>query len=174
MLHLYLFRHAKSSRISKGIEDFDRPLNARGRTAATRMADHMARAGIAPDLILCSAARRARETLARTIPAFGQDCAIRIERRLYLADSAMLLDRVQSLPAGSARCMLIGHNPGLHQLARLLASDGAADAMDSLRTGFPTGAIAEIAFALRRWDEIAPGAGLLQCFMTPRNLPSHR
>lgn len=172
MLHLYLFRHAKSSWNSAGEEDFDRPLNSRGRSAATAMADHMAASGAMPVLILCSAARRARETLGLAIPAFGHDYTICIERHLYLADAATLLERVKSLPADARQCMLIGHNPGFQHLAQLLAGNGAADEMSSLRAKFPTAAVAEITFSQPRWDEIAPGTGQLQRFATPRALPA--
>ena len=172
MLHLYLFRHAKSSWDSAGNDDFDRPLNARGRAAAPAMAGHMAASGITPEIILCSAAQRARETLGLAIPAFDHDCVIRIERSLYLADAATLLERVKSLPADARQCMLIGHNPGFEHLAQLLAGNGTADEMRSLRAKFPTAAVAEITFAQPRWDDIAPGTGHLQRFVIPRALPA--
>lgn len=153
-------------------EDFDRPLNSRGQAAATAMAGHMALSGLAPDVILCSAAQRARETLARAVPAFVQDCAIRIEHDLYLADAAALIERVRTLPDSAQRCMLIGHNPGFPQLALLLAGAGDMEELSALRANFPTAAVAEITFTLSHWAEIAPGAGRLQRFLTPRALPA--
>ena len=172
MLHLYLFRHAKSSSNLGESEDFERALNLRGRTAALAMAHHMALSGLAPDVILCSAAQRARETLALVAPEFVHDCTIHVERELYLADAAALLERIKALPATAQRCMLIGHNPGFQDLALLLAGDGGMEDMAALRTGFPTAAVADITFTLSHWREIAPGMGRLQRFMTPRALPA--
>src|SRR5687768_4960118 len=68
MKHLYLLRHAKSSWKQRGLPDHDRPLAGRGRHAATAIADHMRDQGIEPELVLCSTARRARETLERIEP----------------------------------------------------------------------------------------------------------
>lgn len=172
MLNLYLFRHAKSSWKSGESEDFGRTLNSRGRAAAAAMASHLALSGLTPDVIVCSAAQRARETLAFAVAAFGEDCAIDIEHDLYLADAATLLERVKALPETAQRCMMIGHNPGFHELALRLAGDGSADDIASLHAKFPTAAVAEIAFALPHWRDITPGAGRLQRFLTPRTLPA--
>lgn len=172
MLHLYLFRHAESSLNSGQSEDFERHLNARGQDAATAMAGHMASSGIAPDVILCSAAQRTRETLALAMPAFVQDCTIHVEQDLYLADAATLLERVRALPDTAQRCMMIGHNPGLQQLALLLAGNGDAEQLAVLRASFPAAAVAGITFTLSHWRGIAPGAGRLQRFLTPGAQPT--
>ena len=170
MLRLYLFRHAKSSFESDQGEDFDRPLASRGRAAARAMATHLAATDVAPDMILCSAARRARETLALALPAFSRDCIIRIARGLYLADEAALLECVRALPDASQDCMLIGHNPGFQNLALLLAGDGSHADLASLRAKFPTAAVSEIHFPLSRWRDVEPGAGRLQRFVLPGSL----
>jgi phosphohistidine phosphatase len=170
VFRLYLFRHAKSSWNARQVDDFERPLNSRGRSAAPAMARHIASSGIAPDLILCSAAQRARETLALALPSFVHDCTIHIERCLYLTDAPSLLERIRSLPDGARQCMIIGHNPGLQQLALLLAADGETDDMTGLRAKFPTAAVAGIELAQSHWREIGPGDGRLFCFLTPRAL----
>lgn len=172
MLHLHLFRHAESSWNQGQSEDFERPLNPRGRVAATVMAGHMALSGLAPDVILCSTARRARETLALAVPTFVRDCTIHIGHNLYLADAATLMELVRTLPDTAEQCMLIGHNPGLQQLALLLAGAGDVEELAVLRANFPTAAVAEITFTLSHWAEIAPGAGRLRRFLTPRALPA--
>lgn len=171
MLHLYLYRHAKSSWKSGQGTDFDRPLNARGYAAATAMACHLAESGAEPALVLCSAALRARETLAKAIPVFSHDYRISMENKLYLADPPVLLERIKSLPAEATHCMIIGHNPGLHQISQLLATEGATDAMQKLRAKFPTAAVAEIMFDERQWADVGPGTGYLRRFVTPRDLP---
>lgn len=171
MLHLYLYRHAKSSWKSGQDKDFDRPLNARGYAAATAMACHLAESCAEPALVLCSAALRARETLAKAIPIFSHDYEISIENGLYLADPPVLLKRIKALPPEAANSMLIGHNPGLHQLSQLLAAEGATDAMQKLRAKFPTAAVAEIMFDERNWAAVEPGTGYLRRFVMPRDLP---
>jgi len=170
MLQLHLFRHAAASWGAGRGEDFDRPLDPSGRPVASAMARCMADSDVAPELILCSAAQRARETLALTLPCFRHDCEIHIDHSLYLADAAALLEHIRDLPAGIVRCMLIGHNPGFHQLAVLLAGNGDETDLANLRAGFPTCAVAGIEFALPVWRDIGPGSGRLRCFLTPRLL----
>src|SRR5439155_14129399 len=84
--YLYLLRHAKSSWDDAGLEDHDRPLSPRGRKAAGKMADHLRASGTRPALVLCSSALRARQTLERVAPAFGEVVSIKVERPLYGAD----------------------------------------------------------------------------------------
>jgi phosphohistidine phosphatase len=112
---VYLLRHAKSSWKSS-VPDHERPLARRGRRAAKAICRHAREQGVEPELVLCSTARRARETLERIEPAIGSP-AVRIERPLYGARSDALLDRLRAVPDEVGSVMLIGHNPGLQQLA---------------------------------------------------------
>src|SRR5215470_16371033 len=90
MKQLYLLRHAKSSWEDAAVADFERPLAARGRRACASLREAIGRHGIAPALILCSAARRTQETFQAVAPAFAHDYVVAIERRLYLASAAKL------------------------------------------------------------------------------------
>ena len=113
MKTLFLLRHAKSSWSEPGLADFDRPLNERGRRAAPLIARHLARGGLLPDLILCSAALRTRETLALMLPGLARDAVVRIESGLYGADAGTLLRRLERVEAAVDCILLIAHNPGL-------------------------------------------------------------
>jgi phosphohistidine phosphatase len=118
---LYLLRHAKSSRKQPELADHERPLTGRGRRAASAIARHLREHDVTPELVLCSTARRARETLERLEPALGT-AAVRHEPQLYRASADVLLERLHSVPDDVASVMLIGHNPAIEQLALDLAS----------------------------------------------------
>jgi phosphohistidine phosphatase len=167
MKRVYLLRHAKSSWADAALADHERPLNGRGRRAATAMCEQLRAEGIAPALVLCSTARRTRETLERIAPALG-DAEIRTEDALYGASAATLLERLRRLPDEVESVLLIGHNPGLQELALRLARP--APALDPLTDKFPTGALAVLALAAGRWSECAPGTAELVAFARPRDL----
>ncbi len=161
---LYLLRHAKSSWDDPSLSDADRPLAPRGLKACDRLARYVAREQVRPELVLCSPARRARETLERIAPALG-DPPTTVEPGLYAASTAELLLRLQHLPEQTASAMLVGHNPGLHELAILLAGESGA----ALEDGFPTGALATLAFS-RAWDRLGVGTATLRELVVPRRL----
>src|SRR5947209_6480088 len=100
MKHLYLLRHAKSSWDDPALADSERPLAARGRRDVKRIAAHAGAGSIAPDLVLCSPARRTRETLKGIAGALGPQARVRIEPRLYGADRDDLLDVIRRVPGG--------------------------------------------------------------------------
>jgi phosphohistidine phosphatase len=162
---LYLLRHAKSSWKDQGLADHDRPLAGRGRRAAKTIRRHLKAHGIEPELVLCSTATRARQTLEGIEPALGRG-AVRVEPDLYGAGAAALLARVQDVPAGVRSVMIIGHNPGLQDLALLLARDGSME----LEEKFPTAALATLAFRGPGWDVLDRGTAKLIEFVRPRDL----
>jgi len=170
MKRLILLRHAKSSWDDSRLEDFDRPLAARGKRAADAMAEYLAGEGLVPDLVLCSAARRTVATWKRLAPKLGGTVAVRIEPALYLADAHTLLDRVRSAPAEASRVLLIGHNPGMHALARFLSGAGDEDALARLAAKFPTAALAVIDFDAAQWAGLGRHKGRLERFVTPKEL----
>jgi phosphohistidine phosphatase len=164
---LYLLRHAKSSWDDRTLPDRERPLAPRGRRDAGRIAKHLVRLEIAPDLVVCSSAERTRETLDLIRPALGATSTLRLEDGLYGASSDELLERIRLVPDERASVMLIGHNPGLQQLALLLASDGAD--RERLEAKFPTGALATLTIATA-WNRLAPAAAALTAFVVPKQL----
>ncbi len=170
MKTLWLLRHAKSSWDHEGLTDHDRPLNRRGERAAERMAAHLEARGIHPDLVLCSSARRTRDTLERLRPGLPPEIPVRIERDLYGAAAEEILERLRQLPQEVGAPLVIGHNPGLEDLARALADDGPEAARERLRRGLPTAALVEISLDAGRWLALRPGAGRLVSLVRPKDL----
>jgi len=163
MKRLYLLRHAKSSWKDTTLADHDRPLAGRGRRAAAAMADHMAQHQIVPDLVLCSTAVRTRETYERL-----QAAPVRFERRLYAASADDLLELVRTLPDDVGTVLLIGHNPGIEDLALRLARPSPE--RDRLQAKFPTAALATLELTGSRWSELEPGCASLIAFVRPSDL----
>lgn len=170
MLRLWLLRHAKSAWDDPGLDDFARPLSPRGRKACRRIARHMGERGIRPDLVLCSPATRTRQTWERLEKRVGASAKTRFEPSLYLADPAALLALIRSIPTACREALLIGHNPGLEELAQRLAGTAAGDALPRLTEKYPTGALAELCFPARTWAQVAPDGGFLASFVTPTQL----
>jgi phosphohistidine phosphatase len=160
-VRLYLLRHAKSSWDDAGLADHDRPLAKRGRQATKAIARHVRERRIAPELVLCSTARRTRETLQRIAPALGTP-EVSYEDELYGASARELMERVREVPAGTGSAMLIGHNPGIGDLAAVLVGRAVA-------SKFPTAALATLEFE-GDWREAGPGRAELVEFVVPRDL----
>lgn len=172
MHQLLLLRHAKSSWDDPKLDDRERPLNPRGRLAAAALRQAMHDIGLAPDVVLVSPARRTMQTLAALEPWDDTPLVEPIEA-LYLASSAQLLSVLHGVATTARSVLLIGHNPGLHELALLLVGSQAmtpahAD-MRRLASGLPTGGLAEFTVA-GPWSELAEGGGRLQRFVAPRDL----
>ena len=163
--NLYLLRHAKSSWDHAGVADHDRPLAPRGQRAAREMGEHLRASKAAPSLVLCSTALRARETLAAL--ALGRD--VTYEEGLYGAAADELLARLRGLPERARSVMLVGHNPGLGELASLLVGKGEPALLARLREKLPTGALVELSFQ-GTWASLGPGSGSLEAFVVPREL----
>lgn len=166
MTRLYLLRHAKSSWDAPGLSDRDRPLAPRGERAAGRMAEHLRTAGVRPDVVLCSPAVRARQTLEIVQAALGEPQVL-VEDPLYATDADGLLERLRSLPVGTAAAMVVAHNPMLQDLALDLASSGAG--LDRLREKLPTGALVTLVFE-GPWSGLGPGGAVLEDLVAPRGL----
>ena len=175
MRQLLLLRHAKSSWGDKACPDRDRPLNERGRRNAARMAQEMHRLGLEPDMILVSPARRTMQTMEALEPWHDSPLVEEIES-LYLADVPELLGALHGVAETVRSVLLIGHNPGLHDLAVTLAGltdrplpHHASSTERALAEGFPTGALAEFTVAGSWWD-LREGGGRLVRFLTPKML----
>jgi phosphohistidine phosphatase len=162
---LYLLRHAKSSWDDPALADHDRPLGPRGLRAGELLAEHVRRAGIAPQLVLCSTAVRTRETLA--LLKLGGDPDVVYERGLYAASEDVLLERLRAVDDGVATVLLVGHSSGIEQLALLLARSGPR--LDEMREKFPTGALATLSFD-GPWRKLGRGGAELTGYVIPREL----
>jgi phosphohistidine phosphatase len=164
---LYLLRHAKSSWKDPGLADRDRPLAGRGRRAAAALAVHLAEQQILPELVLCSTAVRTRETYERLAAALGT-APVRYERRLYAASADDLLELLRTMPDQFATALVIGHNPGLEDLALLLARPSPE--RDNLQAKLPTGALATLELTSASWSRLEPGCASLIAYVRPRDL----
>jgi phosphohistidine phosphatase len=165
--HILLLRHAKSAWDDPSLDDHDRPLAPRGQEAGKRLREYMRDLPVRPDVVLCSSAVRTVQTLHAIRPVLGRKLDVRIEDGLYLADDDTWLRRLQQLDDGVAGAMVVGHNPGLEDLAATLVGSGDRQLRQRLNAKFPTGAIATISFR-GGWSDLAVGAGRLDAYFVPR------
>ncbi|SHI29047.1 phosphohistidine phosphatase [Pollutimonas bauzanensis] len=163
-----LLRHAKADS-PQGIDDHSRPLARRGRIESAAMGKYMAGQGLAPDLAIVSTARRAQETWRLAQPAFAADTVRRDDGRLYGASAQEMLAIIQESPASAHVLLLVGHNPGLQQLAAGLIATGRPSAVSRLQREYPTAGLAVIDFAAADWRQVSPRSGHLERFETPES-----
>lgn len=169
---LILLRHAKSAWDNPSVADFDRPLSSRGRKAAPVVGAWLARRGLVPGLVLCSSARRAAETLDLASAGWQTKPTVRKLKTLYLAMPREMLRRLQAVGREPDVVMLVGHNPGIADLANWLCSQGKAEHRANLARKFPTGAVAVIDFDVEDWAEVDAETGTLVEFATPKQIES--
>ncbi|WP_265517053.1 SixA phosphatase family protein [Nitratireductor luteus] len=171
MRELILMRHGKSSWDDPSLDDFDRPLAPRGRKAASRMGTEIAARGWLPDHVVVSAALRTRQTWRRVATELGGAAPRpQYDETLYMASADRMLAIVRAVPADVSRVLLVGHNPGMEDLARGLAGPGSdAEALAAMRAKFPTAALA--GFELDGgWAGVGFAAARLRHFLRPRTL----
>ena len=161
MKRLFLLRHAKSSWDDPRLADFDRPLNARGQRAAPLMGRYLRDRKIRPDLILCSPAERARQTVALLAEAAGLSAPLRYDERIYEATATRLAEVVSQADEGAGTLLLVGHNPGLEELLELLTGETRR---------MPTAALACVQLDTERWAKLAPRSGRLEWHVKPKEL----
>ncbi|ABE62152.1 putative phosphohistidine phosphatase, SixA [Nitrobacter hamburgensis X14] len=176
MRRLLLLRHAKTERDAPSGRDRDRPLAARGRKDAAELGAWLAgQRSLLPDLALISTAVRARETwdivqqqISDEVPQQGPAAHL---PDLYGAEPAQLLAIIHSVAAEDPeRLMIVGHNPGLHELALGLIGGGGAAGRAALAGNLPTSGFAVIDFAVESWEGVAFGGGQLTQFVSPKLL----
>ncbi len=174
MLRLSLLRHAKSSWDDASLDDYDRPLNARGRAAAPRMGRHLHRSWLEtrlpPDLVLCSTATRARETWMLAAAEIAPPPPVTYVEWLYLAGADAVLERLRQLPRGVRHAMVVGHNPDLQELAMLLIARGDREEVAALRAKLPTCGLVVLDIPAGSWKQIRGATAELAAFVTPRRL----
>jgi phosphohistidine phosphatase len=169
MRRLLILRHAKAVPLSSE-DDFGRALTERGRQDARKMGAYLAERALSPDRAIYSGAARTRQTFEIVAEAQPRPFEGVRQNALYEASRFLILGLLREFPADARMHLVVGHNPGMADVAALLAGEGAA--MDRLRLGakFPTCALAVIAFDRPNWSELAAGAGRLEHFVTPADL----
>jgi len=162
---LVVLRHAKSA--WPDVDDQERPLAARGRRDAPAVGRWLHDAHCVPDLVVCSTARRTRETWELVAAELDAEPEVLFDPRTYGASAAELLGVVREAPVVRRTVLLIGHQPGVQDLTLLLAGDAEDDVLERARTKFPTSAIA-VLVAAGPWSELAANSALLTDFVIPR------
>ncbi len=167
-----LFRHAKSGdKDNPAIADIDRPLSGRGLKAAPKMGAALRDRHLRPDLILCSPSERTRQTLTlASVEAWDKQPAVRFEKRLYEASWQTLLKVLKELPDDVGHVMIVGHNPGLQDLAVALAAPDSRE-LSQIREKLPTAAVVSFEFDEEIWKKLHPESGRVVLFIAPRTLP---
>jgi len=167
---LTVLRHAKSSWGDTKLDDFDRPLNDRGRQAARRMGREIKRRTMRFDLVLASTAARVRETLDCVQEKYDFDAPIRFEPLIYMAAADTLLSIVRDIPDEVSSAMLVGHNPGLEQLLLELTRDDKEGLRAGVREKYPTGALAAVELPAKKWADVEENSGEVKNLILPREL----
>jgi len=167
MRRLLLLRHAKAAP-SAGARDHERALTERGREDARRIGDLIAARGLVPDLVIYSSAERTRETAAIVAANWPRRVASVAEDGLYEATPQFIFMRIRAAPDRAGATMIVGHNPGIGELAAQLT--GGEQDMSRMGGGFPTCGLAALDFPVEHWAEVAPRAGRLVGFVTPADL----
>jgi len=167
MRRLMLLRHAKTERPEPGEPDRDRKLTKRGRADAPVIGAYMARHGLVPDLALVSPAARAKETWMLLAPCFAKPPKAAYEERIYNAGPETLMGLIAET-RGARSLLVVGHNPGIHDLAVGLIASGEVAARERVTEKLPTSGLVVIDLAFDDWSRLHARAGRLERFVSPR------
>jgi phosphohistidine phosphatase len=169
MRRLLLLRHAKAAPLTLE-DDFERPLTESGRADALGVGQWLAGHGLIPDRCLYSGAARTRETYEIVARALPRAIEAVEQNALYEATRFLILGLLRELPTSAHAHLVVGHNPGMGDIANLLTGEGAATERLRLASKFPTAALAVIAFDRPDWSDLGPRTGRLEKFLTPADL----
>lgn len=159
MKKLILMRHAKSGWDDPTLDDHDRPLNQRGRLAATLMGAFLKDTNLVPDSALVSSATRTQETWSR----MALERPSQVKPDLYLAGPLAIIGAAQSADDTADTLLVLGHQPGMEDAANRFCCDGALD-------GYPTAKITLIGFDVQKWSDLTFGSGRLLREAAPKAL----
>jgi phosphohistidine phosphatase len=167
MRRLLILRHAKTERAAPGERDRDRKLTERGRTDAPIIGAYLVHHDLVPDLALVSPATRAVETWALVASAFPKTPRVIPEDRIYNASASALAEIVRET-RGAPSLLIVGHNPGLHDLAVQLIASGDAETRERVNEKLPTSGLVVIDFPFTEWARLRANTGRLERFVSPR------
>jgi len=170
---LVLLRHAKSSWESDAARDIDRPLAPRGESVAPTVGRMLAERDLWPEWVLCSPATRTRQTWDLIRPEVELAPVVVFDPALYLASARTLLARVAETPARVSTVLVVGHNPGLQELAARLAERVEPAVGATVSTRFPTAAVLAVAFETAEWTAIDDVESRLLAWRTPKGREPH-
>lgn len=161
MKTLFLLRHAKSIWNDPNLQDFDRPLNGRGRTEAELIRRFIKEQRVSPDLVLSSPAVRARETIETVMKTAKLPAELRYDQRIYEASLPVLIEVISQIEEDKSQVLLVGHNPGMEGLLEILT--GCVEQM-------ATGTLAKLDLKADRWSKALEGQGNLDWLVKPKEL----
>jgi phosphohistidine phosphatase len=167
MRRLLLLRHAKTERGEPGQRDRDRKLTDRGRDDAPVIGAYMVRHRLVPDLALVSPVTRAEETWTLVAAAFSKAPRVVKAERIYNAGPDTLIGLIRATRDAHS-LLVVGHNPGLHDLAVQLIASGDGEARERINEKLPTCGLVVVEFAFADWSRLHTGTGRLERFVTPR------
>jgi phosphohistidine phosphatase len=167
---LTTLRHAKSSWDEPGLDDFDRPLNDRGRKAARRVGRELKRRKVRFDHVVASPAVRVRETIEEIANGYGKLPDVSFDAQIYGASAEALLHVVRRMPETAHAPLLVGHNPGMQRLVLALAREDRGGLRGRIAEKYPTAALAMIELEVTRWDEVEARSGTIVELILPREL----
>lgn len=168
MRRLILLRHSTADRAKPGRSDQERALTPQGETDAATIGNYLATHSFRPDHVLVSPSIRTRETWRQVVAAVRAAPNATFDERIYNATTQTLFDVVAETPDIARAVLLLGHNPGLHELAMLLVATGDIDTRERLRENFPTSGVTIIDFALDSWSKLHSRSGRLERFISPK------
>ena len=169
MGRLLLLRHSKTERAAAGERDHDRKLTARGRADAPAIGAYLVRHRLLPDLVLVSPAARAEETFELAAAEFKKRPRVVVDERIYNASPETLIGLIRE--TGEAKTLLlVGHNPGLHDVALRLIASGDIEMRERLAETLPTSGLVVIDFAFDDWSQLHASSGRLERFVSPRSI----
>ncbi len=174
MRTLLLLRHAKSDWTDTGLEDHDRPLSTRGIRACPLIGEYVQKLNLVPDLVVSSSAVRCLDTARRTAAIWMPTPPVEEDRRLYLASAERILIRVRETLATVRTLMVVGHHPGVPELAWKLSQNPKSEKEKLLQEKYPTAALTVLRFEADDWGGIDSGKGLLEMFVEPKNFGQNR
>jgi phosphohistidine phosphatase len=169
-MRLMLLRHAKAEKGATGTADRERSLTPRGCDDAARIGAYLVHHGLVPAAAFVSPARRTRETWDAVVQAMTPPPPVTHDDRLYESRSDLILAAIRAGAGSVPTLLVIGHNPGLHDTARMLIAAGDVEARERLNEGMPTAALAVIDFPGEDWSTLHPRGGRLERFVSPRSL----
>ena len=170
MKRLTVLRHAKSSWKDRELDDFDRPLNGRGRKAARRIGREISERGMHFDFVLASPAARIRETIDGISEHHRLNAPMHFEPRIYMARVAELIELISTVPDEKSSVLLVGHNTSAERLVAKLSADDETGLRRRVEEKFPTAALAAIELPIKSWKDVQPECGRLVALIYPSDL----
>jgi phosphohistidine phosphatase len=172
MRRLMLLRHSAAERANPGDSDQERPLSPEGRADAATIGAYLGNHSFRPDRVLVSPSTRTRETWRQIAAALRTAPEPVFDERIYNAAAQSLFNVIAEMAGDAQSVLMLGHNPGLHELAVLLVATGDIDTRERLRENFPTSGVAIIDFALDDWAKLHARSGRLERFVSPKLIAS--